>query len=192
MATKQPKVFERSYSDKDGAVAFTHNDEEVTAFNMADMNPAMVLRGAARYFADIISGTGNAAKKAEGGTIESAKAKMEETIKALREGTFTFRSASGSASLSLEEEASIIAETLVSLGKVADKETGLAKVAALYAVTKKAANGNVTRPNYTALRNIPAIKDALAKAMPGSDEKLDSLLADPKPETEAQPAAATA
>lgn len=176
-SNKTTKVFDRSYSDKDGAVTFLHEDAEVTGFNMSEMNADMVQRAAARYFADIISGTGNAAKKAEGGTIESAKAKMEETIKALREGTFTFRSASGSASLSVEEQHSIIADTLVSMGKVADRDTALAKVAALYGKTKTAANGNVTRPDYTALRNVPAIKDALQKAMPGSDEKLDSLLA---------------
>lgn len=202
---KQNKVYDRSYSDKTGAVEISENGETHASFNvhaiakaagvtdemLANGGLASILKASARYFGDIVTGTGNAARKADGGTPESAKAKMAETIKALADGTFTFRSASGQASLSLEDEQNVIAKTLVEMGKVADEATALKKVQALYGKTKTLANGNEVRPDYTALRNIPRIKDALQKAMPTneSETKLDDLLAEPKETAaEGQPA----
>jgi len=184
MATKREKNFSRSYDDKAGTFEIGHGDETVASFDPAKAHKSMQLKALSRIFADIVVGSGNAAMKAEGGTVEKAQAKMAETIKALTDGTFTFRAASGQASLSLEDEQRIIAETLVSMGKVKDgadgkpaQEVALAKVVALYGKTKTASNGNITRPDYNALRNIPKIKEALDAAAPASDtdEKLEAL-----------------
>lgn len=173
---KREKNFTRSYSDSSNAVEVSHEDEVIAQVDMSKVSPEVLKRAAMRYLADTVVGVGNAAMKAEGGTLESAIAKMGETVKSLEEGTFKFRAASGQGSLSTEEEQSIMAETIVSLGKAPDKETALAKVQALYAKTKPNAKGNITRPDYNALRNVPQIKAALADASK-AESNLDTLLA---------------
>lgn len=175
MAAKREKNFSRSYSDSTSTIEVSHEDDVVASVTLDSIHEDVKKRAAMRYIADIIVGAGNAAMKAEGGTPEKAQAKMQETAKALQDGTFTFRAAS-SDSLSLEDEQGIMADTIVALGKADTRENALAKVVALYGKTKQNAKGNTTRPDYNALRNVPQIKAALAEAGP-KDNALDSLLA---------------
>lgn len=191
---KREKNFERSYSDKSGEVEILHNDEPVIAVSINGKpateaegdNPAteavkgvsadVLLRAGMRYITDILVGVGNAVLKAEGGTIDKATAKMAETLSALQDGTFKFRAASGQGGLSVEEEQAIIAGILVTLGKAKDAEDGAAKVAAVYARTKKNAKGYIVRPDYNALKNVPQIKAELAKAAKSDDSAIDDVL----------------
>lgn len=176
MATKREKNFSRSYSDSTSTIEVSHEDDVVASVTLESIHEDVKKRAAMRYIADIIVGAGNAAMKAEGGTAEKAQVKMQETAKALQDGTFTFRAASGQGSLSLEDEQGIMADTIVALGKAPDRATALAKVVALYGKTKQNAKGNTTRPDYNALRNVPQIKAALADASK-EESNLDSLLA---------------
>jgi hypothetical protein len=140
-----------------------------------------------RYITDILVGSGNAALKAEGGTAEKAVAKMEETLKALQDGTYKFRAASGDGGLSLEDEQKVIADVLVTLGKATDAADGLAKVQAVYARSKSVERKTkddkgvetskmvITRPDYNQLRAVPQIKVALAQASK-AENNLDELL----------------
>jgi hypothetical protein len=173
---KREKHFERSYSDNAGEVSISHNDDTVAEVALNSVHPDVLSRAAMRYIADIIVGVGNAALKAEGGTIDKAQEKMAETVKALQDGTFKFRAATGQGGLSLEDEQSIIAETLVSLGKSPDKETAAAKIAEIYGRTKTNAKGYTVRPDYNAVKAVPQIKAALAQASK-VESNLDSLLA---------------
>jgi hypothetical protein len=176
MATgKREKNFDRNYSDSEGVISIGHEGDTVAEIALNSVNPDVLTRSAMRYLADIVVGVGNAALKAEGGTIETATAKMAETVKALQDGTFRFRSATGQGGLSLEDEQGVIADTLVSLGKAATKEDAQAKVAAVYARTKTNAKGYTVRPDYNALKAAPQIKAALATASKAGDN-LDSLL----------------
>lgn len=176
MAAKREKNFSRSYSDSANSIEIAHEDSVVAVVDLTSVKAEVINKAAMRYLADIVVGVGNAAMKAEGGTAETAAAKMAETVKALQDGTFKFRAASGQGGLSLEDEQGIIADTIVSLGKAPDRETALAKVVALYGKTKNNAKGNVTRPDYNALKNVPQIKAALADASK-SEGNLDELLA---------------
>lgn len=172
-----PKIYNRVYDDKGGKAEVTEGDETVASIELAKIPQAVKDKAVARYLLDIVVGTGGAARKAEGGTPATAQAKMKETVEAFYAGTFTFRSASGSVTLGLDDEMRVIAETLVSMNKAPDVATALEKVQKLHAKVKIAANGNETRPDYNALRNIPKIKAALDNATPQSDtdEKLGNL-----------------
>lgn len=202
-AKKREKHFERSYSDKTGRIEILHDDEPVIAASITDVPetpaegetpaqaalkgiaPATLVSAGMRYITDIMVGVGNAVLKAEGGTLEKAQAKMAETLKALQEGTFKFRAASGQGGLSIEEEQQIIAEALVSLKKAATVEEAATKVAAVYARTKVVTRKDketgtekqvTTRPDYNALKAVPQIKSALAQASK-AENNLDELLA---------------
>jgi hypothetical protein len=175
MATKREKNFDRSYSDTTGEIEIAHNDDTVLSVAVNSIHPDVLQRAAMRYVTDILVGVGNAAMKAEGGTPEKAQEKMAETLKSLQEGTFRFRSATGQGGLSLEDEQTIVADTLVSLGKVADKETALSKVLEVYGRTKTNAKGYTVRPDYNALKNVPQIKAALAQASK-AESNIDSIL----------------
>lgn len=172
---KREKNFDRSYSDNTGEIEISHNDDVVLSVALNTINPDVLTRAAMRYVTDILVGVGNAAMKAEGGTPEKAQEKMAETLKALQEGTFRFRSATGQGGLSLEEEQGVIADTLVSLGKATDAAEAATKIAAIYARTKTNAKGYTVRPDYNALKNVPQIKAALANASK-SESNLDALL----------------
>lgn len=172
---KREKNFERNYSDSEGVISIAHEGDTIAEIALNTVNPDVLSKAAMRYLADIVVGVGNAALKAEGGTIESATEKMTATVKALQDGTFRFRSATGQGGLSLEEEQGVIADTLVSLGKVADKETAQAKVAEIYGRSKQNTKGYTVRPDYNALKAVPQIKAALAQASKSGDN-LDSLL----------------
>lgn len=186
-AKKREKNFERSYSDKTGEIEISHNDDTVLSVavkgqpaegdkpEVKGIAPDVLLRAGMRYVTDILVGVGNAVLKAEGGTLEKAQAKMSETLASLQDGTFKFRAASGQGGLSTEDEQAIIAETLVTLGKVANKEEGMAKVTAIYGRTSQNAKGYTVRPDYNALKNVPQIKAALANASK-AEGNLDDLL----------------
>lgn len=175
-AKKREKNFERNYSDKDGKISIGHNDDTILEVAISEVAADVVQRAAMRYVTDILVGVGNAALKAEGGTVETAQAKMEETLKALKSGEFAFRAASGQGGLSTEDEQEVIADTLVSLGKYPSKEDAKAKIAEVFARTKTNAKGYTVRPDYNALKNVPQIKAALAQASK-SESNLDKLLA---------------
>lgn len=177
MATaKREKNFERAYSDNTGEIEISHEGDTILSLGLNSVNPDVLTRAAMRYVTDIIVGVGNAALKAEGGTIDTAVAKMQETLKALTDGTFRFRAASGQGGLSTEDEQGIIADTIVALGKAPDRDTAMAKVVSVYEKTKTNAKGYTVRPDYNALKNVPEIKAALARASK-AESNLDSLLA---------------
>lgn len=194
-AKKREKNFERSYSDKSGEIEISQNGETLLAVAvngreakpaegdspeqaaMVGIAPAVLLKAGMRYVTDVLVGVGNAVLKAEGGTLEKAQAKMQETLKALQDGTFKFRAASGQGGLSLEDEKAIIAECLVSLGKAKDVETAAAKVETVYGRTKTNAKGYTVRPDYNALKAVPQVKAALANASKAESD-IDSILAD--------------
>jgi hypothetical protein len=192
-AKKREKNFERTYSDKTGEIEIIHNDEPIIAVavqgkpavpaagdqpeqpEVKGVDAAVLMRAGMRYITDLLVSVGNAVLKAEGGTVEKAREKMAETLKALQEGTYKFRAAAGQGGLSLEDEKQIIAETLVTLKKAANAEDALAKVEAVYARTKANAKGYTTRPDYNALKAVPQIKSALAQASK-VENNLDELL----------------
>lgn len=173
---KRPRNFDRVYSDAKGELSVTHTDDTVAEVALSSVHPDVIQRAALRYIADIIVGVGNAALKAEGGTPESAEVKMAETLKALQDGTFRFRNASGTGGLSDEDANVVIAEALVTLEKAATVEAAAAIVATLYGQTSKNKKGYIVRKDYNALKNVPEIRAALAKASKG-DSGLDSILA---------------
>jgi hypothetical protein len=199
-AKKREKNFERSYSDKTGVIEISHNDDTILAVSIEDkpevaavgdvpaqpaskgINADVLLKAAMRYVTDILVGVGNAVLKAEGATVEMAQEKMAETLKALQDGTFKFRAASGQGGLSLEDEKAIIADALVALGKATDKADGLAKLEIVYARTKTNKKGFVVRPDYNAIKAVPQIKAALAVAEK-SENKLDDILSFDTPAT---------
>jgi hypothetical protein len=191
---KRATIFTRSYSDKTGEIAISHESNEEPGFtaNVSELKggdalslPSTVASAVMRYSMDVLVSVAGTALKADGGTLEKAWDKVSETWAALCDGSFKFRSASGSGEMSAEEEQKFIAETLVSLGKFADMESASAKVAEIYATTKeatrKAKDGTekkiIQRPRYNKLRNSPDIKAALAKANK-ADDGLDDLIAD--------------
>jgi hypothetical protein len=190
---KRETVFERSYSDKSGELSLTHDGETGFSGKVTEIHgaanlpvPSAGASGLMRYAMDMLVSVGAAAMKAQGGTIASAWEKIAETWEAFKSGEVKFRSAAGSASLSIEEEFAVIAEAIVAEGKAPDKETALAKVETLYnrtkQVTRKDSKGVekqvTTRPDYNALRNVPQIKAALAKAQTSGEDKLGALMAD--------------
>lgn len=192
-AKKREKNFERSYSDKSGEIEISHNDDTVLSVSIhnKDATPAngdtpaqeavkgiapdVLIRAGMRYVTDILVGVGNAVLKAEGGTLDKAQVKMQETLASLQDGTFKFRAASGQGGLSIEEEQAVIADTIVALGKAKDKDEAAAKVAAVYARTKTNAKGYTVRPDYNALKAVPQVKAALANASK-AEGNLDELL----------------
>jgi hypothetical protein len=186
-AKKREKNFERSYSDKSGEIEISHNDDTVLAVaingkpaegdtpEVKGISPDVLLRAGMRYITDILVGVGNAVLKAEGGTLDKAQAKMNETLASLQDGTFKFRAASGQGGLSIEEEQAVIADTIVALGKAATKEEAMAKVAAVYGRTKTNAKGYTVRPDYNALKAVPQVKAALANASK-AEGNIDELL----------------
>ena len=175
MASKREKNFEREYSDSTGEITVSHEGDTVAEVALNSINPDVLTKAAMRYITDIIVGVGNAALKAEGGTVEKANEKMAETLKSLQDGTFRFRAAAGQGGLSLEDEQGIIADTIVSLGKSDSKDAALAMVSSIYSKTKTNAKGYTVRPDYNALKNVPQIKAALAQASK-AESNLDSLL----------------
>lgn len=192
-AKKRERNFERSYSDSTGVVEISHNDDTVLSVSVMPLEakaaegdtpaqeaqpgiaPDVLMRAGMRYITDILVGVGNAALKAEGGTAETAQKKMGETLKALQDGTFKFRAASGDGGLSVEEEHKIIAGVLVTLGKAADEAEGMAKVKAVYERTTKNAKDYIVRKDYNQLKAVPQIKVALAQASK-AETNLDDLL----------------
>lgn len=172
---KREKNYDRNYSDASGEISIEHNGDTVLEVAINSINPDVLQRAAMRYVTDILVGVGNAALKAEGGNIDTAQAKMAATLKALQDGTFKFRAASGQGGLSLEDEQDVIAETLVSLGKAESKEAAVAKIGEVYARTKTNAKGYTVRPDYNSLKAVPQIKAALANASKAGDN-LDALL----------------
>jgi hypothetical protein len=137
---------------------------------------------------DILVGVGNAALKAEGGTIEKALEKMEEAKAALQDGTFKFRAASGDGGLSTEEEQAIIIDSIVSLMGLS-KEDATEHVNRIYAETTKNAKGYIVRKTYNQLKAVPDIKVALAKASKADNNLADLLKVKPAaaPATPAAP-----
>ena len=173
---KREKNFERAYSDSTGEITISREEDTVLALSLEAINPEVLKRAAMRYVTDVLVGVGNAAMKAEGGSPATAQAKMEETLKALQEGTFRFRAASGQGGLSEEEEIAVIAETLVSLGKFTDVESATAKVTEIHGRTSTNAKGYTVRKDYNALKNVPQIKVAIANASK-QESNLSDLLA---------------
>jgi hypothetical protein len=176
---KRETVFARSYSDKSGDIAISHEGEEIFGANVKALKggeslsfPSTVASGIMRYGMDVLVSVAGAVMKADGGTVEKAAEKVAETWKALCDGTFKFRSASGSGSLSLEDQFRIIAETVVGMGLAPDVDSAIAHTEKLYnqveTKTRKLKDGTTkeykARPAYTTLCNITAVKLALEKA----------------------------
>lgn len=192
-AKKRERNFERSYSDDTGVVEISHNDDTVLSVSVVPVeakpaegdtpaveaqpgiSPEVLKKAGMRYITDILVGQGNAALRAEGGTAETAQAKMLEMLKSLQDGTFKFRAASGDGGLSVEEEKKIIAGVLVTLGKAATEAEGLTKVEAVYSRTSTNAKGYVVRKDYNQLKAVPQVKVALANASK-AETNLDDLL----------------
>jgi hypothetical protein len=165
------KNFDRNYSDESGILSIAHGEDTVAELALDALTPSVLRKAALRYCGDVLVGTANAAYKGakEAGKTDdeahsAAVAAIEKTTKALTEETFRFRSASGTGGLSTEEEFGIIADVLVANGKATSKEDGVAKAKGIFERTKKNAKGYTVRPEYNALRNVPAVKLALAQA----------------------------
>lgn len=162
MATdKRTSNFTRSYSDNSGDVAVMDSEgAAVVNFNVSEVAEKVARSAGMRYLTDAVVGAMNAAKKA-GKDVEEAANKVLSSIK---DGTYTFRAASGEGGLSIEQEHAIIAGCLVSLGYAKTQEDGLALVASKYAITKQNAKGQTVRPEYNKIKTVPQIKAELAKA----------------------------
>ena len=163
----------------------SHEDAVIGSLDLSRVPQEVKDKAAIRYLTDGIVGAGNAALKAEGGTIESAMEKMQAAIDAAYDGSWKFRAASGESGLSTEEEHNVIAGELVALGKFPEVAPALAWVQGVYAKvkpqTRKAKDGTEktvdTRPDYNKLKNVAQIRAAIAKAQPaGTESDLDSLL----------------
>jgi hypothetical protein len=163
--------FTRSYSDADRSVTVLNNDgEEVINFKVSEVNGANNVEGSAasavmRFVADAVVAAGNSAIKAE----KDAMAAMQEVLKSLKEGTYTFRTAAGDGGLSIEEEKKIIARTLVEIKYMPDEATALQNVETLFSQVvdgKPGKDGTVPklRKAYNKLKTVPQIRNALAKA----------------------------
>ena len=205
-AKKRERNFERSYSDKSGIVEISHNDDTVLTVDIkgAEAKPAegdtpateavkgihpdVLLKAGMRYITDILVGVGNAALKAEGGTIDKALEKMEEAKASLIDGTFKFRAASGDGGLSTEEEQGVIVDAIVSLMNLT-KEAATEHVTRIYGETKKNAKGYIVRPTYNQLKAVPDIKAALAKASKADNNLADLLKVKPAAATPETPTA---
>jgi hypothetical protein len=163
--------FTRSYSDNDGSVAIMNTDgEEVLTFAAKDVHGANDVSGSARsaicrFVADAVVASGNAAIKAG----KYAMGAMQEVLKSLKDGDYTFRTAAGDGGLSIEAEKEIIAATLVEIKYMPDHATALANVETLYSQVvdgKPGKDGTVPklRKAYNKLKTVPQIRNALAKA----------------------------
>lgn len=189
MATKEKKqpALNVGYSDKDAVITVTDpkDDSEVAALNVREIageeTPVLVVLACIRYFAGYLRDAISAAEKAKKDAVEA----VEKAINAVVNGTLQFRERGGEGGLSTEQEFQIIADVLISLGVVGDKEAALAVIQSKYDVTKEVitpAKGtpgtegyreekrSITRPEYRKLKNVAAISEALAKA-----QKVDSV-----------------
>lgn len=176
--------FARSYSPLMVAEV-SHEDAIIGSLDLSKVPAEVVNKAAIRYLTDGIVGAGNAALKADGGTIDSALEKMAAAIESAYSGDWKFRAASGESGLSIEEEQGVIAAELVALGKFPADADALTWVQGVYAKvkaqTRKSKDGTEkvvdTRPDYNKLKNVPQIRAAIAKAQPaGTESDLDSLL----------------
>jgi hypothetical protein len=183
MATKEKKVpvLNVGYSDKSGVITVTKpdDDSEVTSLNVREIagenTPETLILGGIRYFAGYLRDAVSAATKAG----KDAVAAVENAVLAVMEGTLQFRERGGEGGLSTEQEFSIIADVLLSLGVVKSKDEALAVIQAKYDVTKevvtpakgdKPEKRSTTRPEYRRLKGVAAISEALTKA-----QKVDSV-----------------
>lgn len=183
MATKEKKVpvLNVGYSDKDAVIVVTDpkDDSEVESLNVRDVvgeNAATIaVLACIRYFAGYLRDAISAAEKAKKDATEA----VTEAVKKIVDGTLQFRERGGEGGLSTEQEFSIIADVLVSLGVSTSKDEALAVVQSKYDITKevvtpakgdKPEKKSITRPEYRKLKNVAAISEALTKA-----QKVDSV-----------------
>lgn len=189
---KRNRVFDRSYNDAEGKVTISDSKsgDEVMEFGIEAIAAKVSLGGAMRYLTDAIVGAGTAALKAEGGNAEKALEAMQETYDAMVAGEYAFRAGAGEGGLTVEQEKDVIVKTAMELDKSITEEQARATVESLYAVVKErkqTIKGKErvvkARPEYSKLKRIPQIRQALEKAAGDSGvATLKSLFAAPTTE----------